>query len=99
MSSQKLRQHRLVEKSPILAALIMCFLWFVVFQLLEVVINLPFSVMISGYYAKFGPIGDVISVIFMIGVHRWWFRPEFEGMLKGNLPLGFLLGCPIPWRS
>ena len=36
MSSQKLRQHRFVEKSPILAALIMCFLWFVVVQLLEV---------------------------------------------------------------
>ncbi|MBQ9033980.1 MAG: CPBP family intramembrane metalloprotease [Lachnospiraceae bacterium] len=48
--------------------------------------------MISGYDAKFGPIGVVISTIFMIGVYRWWFRPEFEGMLKGNLPLGFLLG-------
>ena len=92
MNSQKTRQHRFLEKSPVLAAAVMCFLWFVVFQLLEVVINLPFSMMISGYDAKFGPIGVVISTILMMGVYRWWFRPEFEGMLKGNLPLGFLLG-------
>lgn len=92
MNSQKTRQHRFVEKAPVPAAILMCILWVVLYQLLEYAINLPLSMLISGYDAATGPIGLVVSTAIMMGVYKWWFRPEFEGMMKGSLPLGFLLG-------
>ena len=92
MNSQKIRQHKLVEKSPAFAAILMCLMWFVVYQLVEIAINLPLSFLLSGYDGMTGPIGLIGSIAIMMGVYKWWFRPEFEGMLKGNLPLGFLLG-------
>lgn len=92
MNSQKTRRHKFVEKSPAAAAILMCLLWFVLYQLLEFAINFPVSILISDYNAITGPIGMVLSVVIMMGVYKLWFRPEFEGMLKGDLPLGFLLG-------
>ena len=92
MNSHKTRRHKFVEKSPAAAAIIMCLLWFVLYQLLEFAINYPVSILISDYNAITGPIGMVLSIVIMMGVYKLWFRPEFEGMLKGDLPLGFLLG-------
>ena len=92
MNSQKPRQHKFVEKAPVPAAILMSILWLVLYQLLEYAVNLPISGMISGYDPMTGPIGLVVSTAIMMGVYKWWFRPEFEGMLKGSLPLGFLLG-------
>lgn len=92
MNSHKTRRHKFVEKSPAAAAILMCLLWFVLYQLLEFAINFPVSILISDYNAITGPIGMVLSVVIMMGVYKLWFRPEFEGMLKGDLPLGFLLG-------
>lgn len=92
MNSHKTRRHKFVEKSPAAAAILMCLLWFVLYQLLEFAINYPVSILISDYNAITGPIGMVLSVVIMMGVYKLWFRPEFEGMLKGDLPLGFLLG-------
>ena len=92
MNSHKTRRHKFVEKSPAAAAILMCLLWFVLYQLLEFAINFPVSILISDYNPITGPIGMVLSVVIMMGVYKLWFRPEFEGMLKGDLPLGFLLG-------
>lgn len=92
MNSHKTRRHKFVEKSPAAAAILMCLLWFVLYQLLEFAINYPVSILISDYNPIIGPIGMVLSVVIMMGVYKLWFRPEFEGMLKGDLPLGFLLG-------
>lgn len=92
MNSQKTRRHKFVEKSPAASAILMCLLLFVLYQLLEFAINFPVSILISDYNAITGPIGMVLSVVIMMGVYKLWFRPEFEGMLKGDLPLGFLLG-------
>ena len=92
MNSHKTRRHKFVEKSPAAAAILMCLLWFVLYQLLEFAINYPVSILISDYNAITGPIGMVLSIAIMMGVYKLWFRPEFEGMLKGDLPLGFLLG-------
>ena len=92
MSSQKRKQHKFVENTPIATALLMSILWFVLYQLVELAINIPLSIVISGYDGMSGPIGLILSIVIMMGVYKWWFRPEFEGMLKGDLPKGFLLG-------
>ena len=92
MSSQKRKQHKFVENTPIATALLMSILWFVLYQLVELAINIPLSIVISGYDGMSGPIGLILSIVIMMGVSKWWFRPEFEGMLKGDLPKGFLLG-------
>ena len=92
MSSQKRKQHKFVENTPVATALLMSILWFVLYQVVELAINIPLSIVISGYDGMSGPIGLILSIVIMMGVYKWWFRPEFEGMLKGNLPLGFLLG-------
>ena len=92
MNSPKIRQHKLVEKAPVPVAILMSILWLMLYQVLEYAINLPVSGLISGYDATTGPIGLIVSIAILMGVYKWWFRPEFEGMLKGRLPLGFLLG-------
>ena len=92
MNSQKRKQHKFVENTPIATALLMSILWFVLYQVVELAINIPLSIVISGYDGMSGPIGLILSIVIMMGVYKWWFRPEFEGMLKGDLPKGFLLG-------
>lgn len=94
MNNQKTRQHKFVEKAPVIAAIVMCFVWFTAYQLISFAVNVPFVLanMISWDGAISGPLGVVAGVLIMMGVYKWWFRPEFEGMLKGDLPLGFLLG-------
>ena len=47
---------------------------------------------ISGYDVATGPVGLFAGAAITLVLYKWWFRPEFEGMLKGDLPLGFLLG-------
>ena len=72
----------------------MCFVCFIACQLIAFVVNVPFVLanLITWDDAISGPFGAVAGILLMMGVYKWWFRPEFEGMLKGNLPLGFLLG-------
>jgi membrane protease YdiL (CAAX protease family) len=62
------------------------------FELIEIAINLGIHMVISGYDAATGPVGLFAGTAIMLILYKWWFRPEFEGMLKGDLPLGFLLG-------
>ena len=92
MNSQKTRQHKFVEKFPVVAAILMAIFWMFLFELIEIAINLGIHMVISGYDAATGPVGLFAGTAIMLILYKWWFRPEFEGMLKGDLPLGFLLG-------
>ena len=92
MNSQKTRQHKFVEKFPVPAAILMVIFWMFLFELIEIAINLGIHMVISGYDAATGPVGLFAGAAITLVLYKWWFRPEFEGMLKGDLPLGFLLG-------
>ena len=93
MNSQKrVRQHKFVEKAPVAAALVMSILWFVMFQLIGLPVNGAISLFIDGYSIEQGIAGLAVSILTCLALYKLWFRPEFEGMLKGNLALGFLLG-------
>ena len=92
MDNQKTRQHKFVEKFPVVAAILMAIFWMLLFEIIEVIINFGIHMVISGYDVATGPVGLFAGTAIMLILYKWWFRPEFEGMLKGDLPLGFLLG-------
>ena len=92
MDNQKVRQHKFVEKFPVVAAILMAIFWMLLFEIIEVIINFGIHMVISGYDVATGPVGLFAGAAITLVLYKWWFRPEFEGMLKGDLPLGFLLG-------
>ena len=92
MNSQKTRQHKFVEKFPVVAAILMAIFWMLLFEIIEVIINFGIHMVISGYDVATGPVGLFAGAAITLVLYKWWFRQEFEGMLKGDLPLGFLLG-------
>ena len=92
MNSQKTRQHKFVEKFPVVAAILMAIFWMLLFEIIEVIINFGIHMVISGYDVATGPVGLFAGAAITLVLYKWWFGPEFEGMLKGDLPLGFLLG-------
>ena len=92
MDNQKTRQHKFVEKFPVVAAILMAIFWMLLFEIIEVIINFGIHMVISGYDVATGPVGLFAGAAITLDLYKWWFRPEFEGMLKGDLPLGFLLG-------
>ena len=70
----------------------MAIFWMLLFEIIEVIINFGIHMVISGYDVATGPVGLFAGAAITLVLYKWWFRPEFEGMLKGDLPLGFLLG-------
>ena len=92
MNSQKVRQHKFVEKAPVPAAILMFILWMLLFEVIQAIADLGIHMVISGYTVGSGPVGLFIATIASLALYKLWFAPEFEGMLKGDLPLGFLLG-------
>ena len=92
MNSPKTRQHKFVEKFPVVAAILMAIFWMLLFEIIEVIINFGIHMVISGYDVATGPVGLFAGAAITLVLYKWWFGPEFEGMLKGDLPLGFLLG-------
>ena len=92
MDNQKVRQHKFVEKFPVVAAILMAIFWMLLFEIIEVIINFGIHMVISGYDVATGPVGLFAGAAITLVLYKWWFGPEFEGMLKGDLPLGFLLG-------
>ncbi len=92
MNSQKVRQHKFVEKAPVPAAILMFILWMLLFEVIQVIADLGIHMVISGYTVGSGPVGLFAATIASLAIYKLWFNPEFEGMLRGDLPLGFLLG-------
>ena len=92
MDNQKVRQHKFVEKAPVPAAILMLILWMFIFEVIQTIIELGIHMVVSGYKVGSGPVGLFAGAIVSLALYKLWFNPEFEGMLKGDLPLGFLLG-------
>ena len=92
MDNQKVRQHKFVEKAPVFTTILMFILWMFIFEVIQTVVDLGIHMAISGYNVGSGPVGLFAATIASLALYKLWFNPEFEGMLKGDLPLGFLLG-------
>ena len=91
-NQKKVRKHRLVESHPVLASILACILLFFLCQLIQIFVDRACTSFINGY--DNGPVGLIVAAPIVFLLYKWWFRPEFEGMLKGDLPLGFRL-CVI----
>jgi membrane protease YdiL (CAAX protease family) len=70
----------------------MFILWMLLFEVIQAIADLGIHMVISGYTVGSGPVGLFAATIASLALYKLWFAPEFEGMLKGDLPLGFLLG-------
>ena len=95
MSKQKkIRQHRFVDRFPVLAAVVLPFVALVLLQALGSLISLPFGVIPA--LGKNSAIGYIICSLLVMWLFKRWFYPEFEGNLRGGRPgLGFRLGLFI----
>ena len=89
--NKKIRKHRFVESRPVLASILACFFLFILCQLIQRLADMACNALISGYDFENGPVGLIVAVPIVFWLYTWWFRPEFEGMLKGDIPLGFKL--------
>ena len=88
---KKVRKHRFVESHPVLASVLACVFLFIFCQMIQSYVDMACSKLIKGYDYQSGPVGLIVAVPIVFLLYKWWFRPEFEGMLKGNLLLGFKL--------
>ena len=89
------RHHRFLEKIPILAALVIALVGWLILVILMGLINAPFQKYLPGYPST-GPIGLLVGFFLILWFYRRRFRPEFEGNLIGGRPLmGIRLGIVI----
>ena len=86
------RRHVLVEKVPVLAAIIIAGAGWIASLYIGSMINNIIMGFIPSYIQD-GLIGYIIGTLVIMLLYKLWFRPEFEGQLTGGRPgKGFLLG-------
>ena len=94
--TNKTRKHSFVDRFPVIASILLCFLGLAVDQTGATFISTVFP----GLFGSFSWILDLLSLAIVTAlilfVYKWWFRPEFSGMMSGNIKDGFImLLCPI----
>ena len=90
---KKIRQHRFVDRFPVLAAVVLPFVALVLLQAIGSLISLPFGVIPA--LGKNSAIGYIICSLLVMWLFKRWFYPEFEGMLHGDVNTGVRLSCFI----
>ena len=91
--SKPKKAHKLTEKFPVLSALLFAFAGFILCQTLSSLINMPIHVAFNAYSMTTGIAGTLIASFVILLLYKLFFKPEFEGNLKGgSLALGFQLG-------
>ena len=96
-----MRKHKFVDKHPVLSSFLI-FLLFLFAQ--EIIVGLLTLI----HTSIFGPeISDLIRILHIIitaailfFIYKWWFRPDFEGALKGGdlrNPLLYFVPLFIHW--
>ena len=95
-----MRKHNFVDKHPVLSSILICLFMMIaeefissVFQSIHIIIDKEPSELFQILYM-------LISATIVFLAYKWWFRPDFEGTLKGgNLsnPLKYFLPFIIYW--
>lgn len=90
---KKQKTHKLTEKHPVISALLFAAGWFILMQVITVVVNTPIHLAIQAYPADLGFVGALIGAVLMLWCYKASFKPEFQGCLRGgSIPLGLKLG-------
>lgn len=82
----KIREHKLIDKHPILGSLLVALVFYVITTIAAGVINLLIGSVIPGYPRETGPVGTIAGLLLVNLLFCLWFKPETEGMLKGGEP-------------
>ena len=89
------RKHSFVSKHPVLASVLLALLGLTIVQSGSQAAKIPFSGAAGSFDWIIALIGLAIAAALVLLVYKWWFRPEFSGMLPGDVKAGFLLLLPI----
>lgn len=89
---KRMRRHRFLEKMPVTASVLTALL-----GLIPTSVIVYLAQMLAPAYVAAGTlVGLLLGVLLTAALYRLWFRPEFEGLLRGGkLGRGFLLGLFI----
>ena len=79
------RQHRFADRFPAVAAILLLFGGMAAVQVGGMFINIPLAMGIPGY-ASADAAGYIIVSLIVLWIYKRWFRPEFEGNLRGGIP-------------
>ena len=91
MQTERQRKHRFFDRFTILGAIVLMVIGLLVGQALGSLLGMPIG-RLSGDTAFGGGIGTSIIAFLLLLLYKIWFRPEFEGNLRGgDLKLGFKL--------
>ena len=86
------RRHALVEKAPVLAAIIIAGIGWVAMLVIATWVNMFIKAAVDSYPQQ-GMVGFIIGAAVIMLLYKWWFKPEFRGQIIGGRPgKGFLLG-------
>lgn len=85
------RPHKFFDRFTIPGALVLMIGGLSIGQLIGMVIGFPLGFLIKDSNAA-GAIGIVIATFPMLALYKFWFRPEFEGNLRGgDMKTGLML--------
>lgn len=91
----KTRTHKFVDTHPYLAACLFGVILWLVAGFLSAGINFLIHLVIADYPVTTGPVGTVLGSIAALLFYQFWFRPEFEGHMKGgDIAEGFRAAVP-----
>ncbi len=92
---KKQRRHKISDAHPVIALIVNVIVGFILFlvvgSILEAVLANAF-----GIFPKSSGYPNVIGALILLFLYKLWYRPEFEGALKGGRPgEGLRLWIPI----
>lgn len=91
MQTENQRRHRFFDRFTILGALVLMIIGILVCQALGTGLGIPIG-SLSGNKEFGDGIGTAIVAFLLLWFYKFWFRPEFEGNLRGgDIKLGFKL--------
>ena len=86
LSERKIRRHAFADRFPALAAILLIFASTTAVQLIAMLINGVLILLIKAYTSEYDCIGYIAGSLIVLWIYKRWFRPEFEGNLRGGKP-------------
>ncbi len=79
------RRHTLVDKAPVIAAIIIAVIGWVASLIIASFVNRAITSAVPSYPPE-GFAGYIIGAVVIMLLYKWWFRPEFQGQIIGGKP-------------
>ena len=92
---KKARSHALTDRHPYIASVLMGIVMWLIGSFGTILINMLIHLVFKDYPVEAGPVGILAGSVAAFAFYKFWFRPEFEGHLKGgNMKAGFRIAVP-----